>query len=99
MWAAYDAHQIRTTNACEAFNSKLNSMFYHAHPHVFLLMEALLEIQDMSYLKMRSSANVNVDPKETIIAEYMDRLDSGDIGRLTFVHDLARKFQPPKIKK
>ena len=43
MWVAYDAHQVRTTNACEAFDGKLNGMFHHAHPHTFLL-----KVQDMS---------------------------------------------------
>ena len=49
-------------------------MFYQAHPHTFLLIEALLEVQGMSYLKMRSSFETEkVDPKEAIIEEYMTR--------------------------
>ena len=98
MWAVYDAEQIRTTNACEALNSKLNSMFYHSHPHIFLLIDALLEIQDMSYMKMRSPGNAKTDPKESIIKEYMTRLEQREIDRVTFVHDLSRKFMPKKIK-
>jgi len=54
MWAAYDAKSIRTTNACETFHSKLNRMFYHAHPHIFSLVDVLLEVQNLSYLKMRT---------------------------------------------
>ena len=83
---------------CEAFNSKLNTMFYHAHPHIFQLIEALFEMQDMSYLQMQSTDDVNIGPKESVIADYMNRLDQGDIDRITFVHDLVRKFLPPKIK-
>jgi len=59
-WAAYDRNQIRTTNACEAFDSKLNAMFYHAHPHIFQLIEALFEMQNMSYLKMQSTDDVKI---------------------------------------
>ena len=98
MWVAYDAYQVPTTNTCEAFDGKLNGRFYHAHPLTFLLIEALLEVQDMSYLKMRTcSETEKIDPKETIIEDYMTRLDGGDIDRFTFVHNLSRKFLPPKI--
>ncbi len=79
MWVTYNAHQIRITNVCEAFNSKHYGMFYHSHPHIFILIEALLEVQEMSYLKMRSPGDMKTHPKETIISEYTSPLDRGKI--------------------
>ena len=95
-WATFDAHQIRTTNACEAHNGKLKKMFYHAHPNIFVFAEVLLEIQEMSYLKMRNPTPA--DPSvSTILEQYMAKLEAGEISRFDFVHDLARKFLPPKM--
>ena len=42
MWGDYSASITRTTNACESFHSKLNSMFYAAHPSIFILLDVLL---------------------------------------------------------
>jgi len=92
MWAAYDDKSVRTTNACEAFHSKLNGMFYHAHPHIFILIKALLEVQNLAYLKMRNPARGIVHPKQAIIADF----DDGKLTRYEFVALLALKFQPKK---
>jgi len=37
---------------------------------------------------MQSPANVKIEPKETVIEEYMSRLDRSKIGRITFVHGI-----------
>lgn len=97
MWAAFDADSVRTTNACEAFHSKLNKMFYHAHPHIFYLVDVLLEVQHFTYLKMRNPPNVTSNPKQKIIEEEMKKLVDNEISRYEFVKVLARKFQP-KVK-
>ncbi len=34
VWAMYSCSIIRTTNSCEAFHSKFNSLFYSAHPNI-----------------------------------------------------------------
>ena len=99
MWASFDAHKIRTTNACEAFHSKVNSMFYHAHPDIFSLIDALMEIQEVSYLKMRNPPRTIITPSGTILESYMLKLRQQEITRFDFVHDLSRKFLPIKIKK
>ena len=96
MWAAYDAESIRTTTACEAFHSKLNRMFYHTHPHIFSLVDVLLEVQNLSYLKMQNPPKIAAHPKQEVIAAEMKKLDDGVIDRYAFVKTLARKFQPKK---
>ena len=96
MWAVYDADSIRTTNACEAFHSKLNRMFYHAHPHIFSLVDVLLEVQNLSYLKMQNPPKIVAYPKQEVIAAEMKKLDDGVIDRSAFVKTLARKFQLKK---
>ena len=49
MWVEYDFTITRATDACESFNTKLNGMFYTAHPNIFRLIESLLEIQCEAY--------------------------------------------------
>uniref|UniRef100_A0A8D8UTE6 MULE domain-containing protein n=1 Tax=Cacopsylla melanoneura TaxID=428564 RepID=A0A8D8UTE6_9HEMI len=55
IWAEFSCNISRTTNACESFHSKLNSMFYHPHPNIFKLVEALGEVQTMSNIKIKST--------------------------------------------
>ena len=99
MWACYNAHRICTTNACEAFYRHLNNMFYHAHPDIFSSSDALLEVQDISYSKMKNKPATSLNPKDLIIQTYMTKLEQHEITRFDFVYDLSRKFLPPKIKK
>lgn len=35
LWAEFSNSIISTTNVCESFHSKLNSMFYTPHPNIF----------------------------------------------------------------
>lgn len=98
VWADYTARISRTTNACESLHSRLNSMFYHAHPNIFVLTDALLEIQERSYTKMLS---VNVTQqrkesadKEAFIRNVMTELEKGEINTAEYVKKLSRKFLP-----
>jgi len=77
----------------------LNNMFYHAHPIIFPSSETLLEVQDVSYLEMRTKPARSLNPKDVIIQSYMTKLEQQEIIRFDFVYDLARKFLPLKIKK
>ena len=47
------ADKTQTTNAWESFNS-FNKMFYYGHLNIFLLINALQEVQQESYAKMSS---------------------------------------------
>ncbi|KAL4091944.1 hypothetical protein QTP88_026543 [Uroleucon formosanum] len=73
LWAECSSSITRTTNACESFHSKLNSMFYHSHPNIFIFVDALNEIQTNGYLKINctetSSVNKISIEKERFLAQ------------------------------
>lgn len=99
MWAEYDATLTRTTNACESFNAKLNGMFYSAHPNIFKLLDALLEVQCEVYTKMfdvhRPRRRKDVLQKEHDVGVLMTRRETGDLSRLEFLRRVSFKFLPP----
>ena len=101
IWAKYSADIGRTTNACESFNSKLNEMFYHSHPNIFLFIDALLEIhQKRSYTKMLSVATVKPRKKriekENYICAVMNDFENDVIDKFSYEKQLSRKFLPKK---
>ena len=100
MWAAYSASRIRTTNACEGFHSKLNGMFYHSHPNIFILVDVLLEVQEFPYIEMKAPASSNDprSPEEVFISETMSKWDAREIHCSEFVKTASRKFLPAKLK-
>jgi AAA+ ATPase superfamily predicted ATPase len=53
--AEFSNSLMRTTNACESFHSKLNSMFYSSYSNIFQFLEVLKNIQIDVYIKRRSS--------------------------------------------
>jgi len=97
MWAGYRPRSIRTTNACEGVNAKLNGMFCHKHPHIFLVLDAFLEVQDFSYIQMRSQPSNHGDVNETFLEDQFTQLREGKISRFQFVKSVSRKFLPTKI--
>ena len=60
MWASFSSDSVRTVNACEAFDKKLNKMFYYTHPHIFTLIDVLFEVQNVTYLKIRNPQQIIV---------------------------------------
>ena len=74
-------------------------MFYHAHPDTFKLCNALQEVQDIIYLKMKTKTSPKLPDRYEIIETYMTKLQDQQINCLDLVLDLARKFLPPKIEK
>lgn len=101
LWASYSSSIARTTNACESFNSKLNGQFYHAHPNIYLFIDALLEIQERTYSKMLSVHIKKMSKKSALkqqyIREAMDAFEEGRIDRYEFVKKVSRKFLVKKI--
>lgn len=98
MWAQYAANVHHTTNACESMHSHLNGMFYHSHPHIFLLLDALMEIQEHSYSKMLS-VNLTKELKrsrdrQTFIQNTIDDFESETITALEYIKILSRKYLP-----
>jgi len=61
LWAECSSSITRTTNPCESFHTKLNSMFYHSHPNIYIFFEAINEIQTNNYLKMNCSNKIRAN--------------------------------------
>jgi len=99
MWSAFSSNDARTTNACESFHSKLNGMLYHPHPHIFLLLDSLLEIQDQVYIKMNSTTSHRLVYKkaerEMYLEEQMAKYSMRQVSRLEYVKAVSREFLPP----
>lgn len=64
IWAEFFNSLMRTTNACESFRPKLNSMFYSPHPNIFKFFEVVKNVQTDVYIKMRSSWRNSVLSRE-----------------------------------
>jgi len=101
LWAECSSSITRTTNACESFHSKLNSMFYHSHPNIFIFIDALNEIQTNGYLKMNCTKNSRVNKKsiekEHFLAQQIQHYEEGEINRLEFLKSISFKFIPTKF--
>jgi hypothetical protein len=61
VWGMYSCSIIRTTDSCEAFHSKLNSMFYSEHPNIFQFIDVLKNVQKVTYIKQRSIHVIKTD--------------------------------------
>lgn len=89
---------MRTTNACESFHSKLNSMFYSSYPNIFQFLEVLKNVQTDVYIKMRSFNQTQIRrkamEKEDYIREFMRQYEDKIITRLEFIEKLAYKILP-----
>lgn len=98
LWAEFSNSLQRTTNSCESFHSKLNSMFYSAYPNIFQFVEILKNVQTDVYVKIRSS-NVTkkrreVLEKEDYINDIMHQFQNKMLTRLEFIEKLAYKNLP-----
>jgi len=103
LWAKFSSDIGRTTNACESFNSKLNGMFYHAHPNIYSLIDALLELQEKNYAKTLSVSTKKLlkkrTEKEAFIRQTMEEYGRGAIDQYEYVKNVSRKFLPKKCTK
>ena len=94
-------NDIRTANACEGFHSRLIKMFYSHHPNISVLIDALLEIQDISYLRMTSTRRGYQRPsdkeKQQYTQELVNKYVSGTLTRYEFVKYVSAKFLPTVI--
>jgi len=98
IWAEFSNSLMRTTNACESFHSKLNSMFYSSCPNIFQFLEVLKNVQTDVYIKMRSSNQTQkrrmTVEKQNYIHEIMRQYKDQVTIRLEFVEILAYKNLP-----
>jgi len=103
LWAAYSFSVARTTNARESLHSKLTNMVYHSHPNIYIPMEVLMEIQDLTPMKINSVNDKMMRKpsreRKKFIQNLMVQRESDSITRLKFVKDVSRKFLPHDFKK
>ena len=101
LWAQYTETVCRTTNACEALHGRMKDMFYHAHPSIYIFINALLEIQGRVYIKMNSISSTKKlkksAEKERFIRDAMDQFENDEISRREYVKIVSRKFLPNRV--
>ena len=101
IWAEFSNSTMRTTNVCESFHSKLNSMFYSPSPNIFQLVDVLKQVQCDVYIKMRSSNLSNrrreILEKENSISLVMTEFQNNEINRILYVEKLAYMSLPTTI--
>ncbi|KAF0761944.1 MULE domain-containing protein, partial [Aphis craccivora] len=89
LWAEYSATTIRTTNSCESFHSKLNAMFYNAHPNIFQFIDTLKRLQTDIYIKQRSThlknRTTSIINKEQFLKQAIADFQSKKISRFEFI--------------
>ena len=54
LWAEAPSNKRRTTNGLEAFHMHLYKQFYTSHPSIFVLLDVLLKLQTVTYIKIRN---------------------------------------------
>jgi len=54
VWSERTALSLRTINTCESFHVHFNALFYSAHPNTFVLVSALQNVQNETYIKIRN---------------------------------------------
>ncbi|KAF6198716.1 hypothetical protein GE061_008468 [Apolygus lucorum] len=101
MWAGEPTDEPRTTNGPESFHRHFNSQFYTAHPNVHCVLSALLEIQVETKLKLTSIRKNQPNglrnekrKKREFLQNVWMKYDSGDIGALEYLNNVAHKFAP-----
>lgn len=101
VWAEFAATTLRTTNGCESFHSKLNGLFYTAHPNIYHFIEILKGIQSETHLKLRTHRALTFKQarrqKEDFIRKNMIDLQQGHTTRLCFIRNLSFRFQPVQL--
>ena len=101
LWAQYTATVCRTTNACEALHGRMKDMFYHAHPSIYIFIDALLEIQGRVYIKINSISSTKMlkksAEKERFIPDARDQFENDEISRREYVKIVSRKFLPNRV--
>lgn len=88
-----------TTNACESFHAKSNSLFYNSHPNIFQLLEILKQVQTDSKIKIQS---LNITPKhknkhinkKNFIQTQINKLKNKEITNFEFIKIICHKNLP-----
>lgn len=91
MWANNSADLWRTTNACESFHSRFNSMFSSAHPNIFVFLKNLLSCQTDTYILLNTvhvsycRVSKTTKNRQEFVQNKLRQLQRKEIDVLTFV--------------
>lgn len=96
LWAESSNSMLRTTNSCEAFHSKFNSMFYSSHPNIFQFIEVIKNVQCDVYIKIRSTGLLSkiTRDKYLFLSHKLNAYKNGQISRFEFIKTVSFKFLP-----
>jgi hypothetical protein len=93
IWAEMNSSSERTTNACESFHSKYNSLFYN----IYTFLEIL---KKLTKIAIRTATQTTKKPKGstckkiTYIEDNIKQFKNNKISRFDFVKRMAFKHQP-----
>jgi hypothetical protein len=96
---------LRTTNGAEVFHRHFNNQFYYPHPHVYEVIDVILNNQSETELKLNSiKMNVNnccrKEMSQTI--EYMKNVwtkySNNEIYQLNYLEKIGNRFQGKPLK-
>ena len=106
VWAAPPSDGPRTTNSVESFNSHYNAEFYHALPHIHLVIETLEAIQTDIDLLLNSIHRGRINPRANenahrrqLLKDMYDQYRCGDHDRLGYLQLVGYHCQPIQKKK
>lgn len=100
MWAECSSSLHRTTNACESFHSKFNSLFYSPHPNIYQFIEVLKNVQIDTYIKISSiSIEKKVYRKKVVLNKHfidskIELLRQNLITNFEFVKCMSSRYRP-----
>ncbi|KAE9534405.1 hypothetical protein AGLY_008495 [Aphis glycines] len=91
---------LRTTNSCEAFHSKFNSMFYSSHPNIFQFTEMIKNLQCDVYIKIKSSVQLSKTTREKhlFLSQNLNAYKNRQISRFEFIKTLLPYIYQTCIK-
>ena len=102
LWARQEDIEGMTTPACERFHRHLANHFTSSCPHIFVFIEALMEEQEQTRLKLNSTGNplTKCKPllkKEAEVSKSKNEIFSGQLktpaylGKNTFSENIVRE--------
>lgn len=97
IWASASSDLWRTTNACEAFHSKLKASCSSPHANIFVFLKCLTHIQTDTYILLNSTGSAKSKDKTTRLRkEYIDQklvqYANKLINRLEFVKCMSHRI-------
>jgi hypothetical protein len=105
LWAGKPDDSPRIANGAKTFHRHFNNQFYNPHPHVYQIIDVILNIQSETELKLNSmKINVNnylrKEMSQTI--EYMKNVwtkySNNEIYQFNYLEKMGNRFQGKPLK-